>query len=334
MDTRKTSSFLMFPDGKPLETPSGFDDLTRKLEKVQLDSAAAANSSRQSPNLSYVTGAPNKLGFRTRRPVVVGETKLPRTTTDGKATDPVTFLPDLPELSTLQARQTRLARLTREAKAREEAERTYVSLGGTLIDSEGRRDTQRTALIKEELRKEEEAKRLERERRERNQAAFEARECFEARWGELSKADLTEDNELNYEDVPWPVFGGCLCHPGPDDLEDELRATPEQLKGEQSSDNAMDVDPSPTPLQTTTRIPSPYLTARAIDAFLFHPARPDLKTPRAKVLKNTLLLFHADKFTAKILSRVCEADRERVEIDAEKVTQILTAGKDDLGKRQ
>lgn len=237
-------------------------------------------------------------------------------------------LPELPELSTPEARQSRMTRLAQETKAREESERLFVSIGGTLLDAQGKRDVIRTALIRDDLKKEAERKRLERERQEKIAAVEGSWECYENKWGNLlslSPADGDARKELTYADIPWPVFGACKCHPGPADLEKELQPTPsfsEARRGRPSS-NSMQVDFEITPT------PNSFLNEKTMGAFLFHPFRPGQEISRTTTIQKSLLRWHPDKFNYRVLNRICDSDWENVKIDAARVVQILTHWKED-----
>lgn len=311
----------MFPQGKVQKHPEGFEDITNRFHNISIDSKDGKEG--KSAKFEYVHEPPNSLGFRVRRPI----TALENNTEIPSRGSSMHTLPGLPELSTPEARQARQARLIREAKAKEEAERTYVALGGTLVDSQGKRDHRRTAVIRKALAEEEERRRIEQEKLERKLAVIGARDCYETRWATLlsynQASERSEAKEtLTYDDIPWPVFGACRCHPGPADLAEELRPTPSFSEARLQFDSAMDGDDASTPTS------NPFLNPKTLGAFLFHPLFPNSEMTRRDVIHQAFLRWHPDKFNPRVLERVLEKDRESVKLDAGRVVQILADWKD------
>ncbi|RDX47454.1 hypothetical protein OH76DRAFT_1456727 [Lentinus brumalis] len=148
---------------------------------------------------------------------------------------------------------------------------------------------EREKALREETRRLERAAEEERRMRKRvkeRMREVEARELYDTRWKAfLAPASVaSEDQMLRFEDIPWPVMASAVS------LRDEQHA----------------------------RVRIEDLTAEAISSFLLpafeHDApSADPSKERKEKLRETMLRFHPDKFEGRIMKRVREKDRERVQ---------------------
>lgn len=120
----------------------------------------------------------------------------------------------------------------------------------------------------------------ERRRRKRSRerrAKQNARDDYEKHWEILLSTCETTGRSLTFRDIPWP------CH----------AAYSSSAKQTLSLDD---------------------LTADSISEFLFSSAiDPTETTQRIKTIRETLLRFHPDKFEGRVISRVFEAERAKVQ---------------------
>ncbi|KII95662.1 hypothetical protein PLICRDRAFT_99074 [Plicaturopsis crispa FD-325 SS-3] len=134
-----------------------------------------------------------------------------------------------------------------------------------------KRVKEETARIERAAEEERKARKLARESRKWD----EARETYEARWKDL----LTGDDELRFEDIPWPVVAAYSSS------------------------------------KRSARVVVDDLTPEAICAFVVPLAagssEAELKKERRDKLRETMLRFHPDKFEGRVMRRVREKDRDR-----------------------
>ena len=120
----------------------------------------------------------------------------------------------------------------------------------------------------------------ERRRRKRSRecrAKQNARDDYEARWDVLLSTDETPRQPLTFRDIPWP------CH-APYSASDDRPLSLEDL------------------------------TIESISEFLFCSAKDSTEpTQKIKTIRETLLRFHPDKFEGRVMSRVSEAERAKVQ---------------------
>ena len=130
------------------------------------------------------------------------------------------------------------------------------------------------------------------ERRRRRQlregkARQDARDDYETRWDTLLSTDDSIGQPLTFRDIPWPCHAAYSASDGQHfSLED--------------------------------------LTIDAISEFLFRSAKEPLEsTQKIKAIKETLLRFHPDKFEGRVMSRVTQAERTKVQEGIGIVVRIL-----------
>jgi hypothetical protein len=203
--------------------------------------------------------------------------------------------PNLPELSDPEARRIRVARLEREKAALEASDREYVRLGGMLKDADGRRDVIRTERIRKELKEEAERLRIEKERRAEEDRRRGIIKVYETRWSQLLRSTLPDSQELNFSDIPWPLF--------------ERINTLETVEGFSN------------------------LPAQSIADFVFSPLREGNKSPK-DLIRDAFLKWHPDKFESRVLKHVKPSDRDEVLRGARIVVDLLSKWMDvDTGKQ-
>jgi hypothetical protein len=143
---------------------------------------------------------------------------------------------------------------------------------------------------KSRTRKLERQENLERDRRRLEEGlrrAEVARQIYEQRWKDISsRRDETNQLELSFTDVPWPVLPG-------------------------SAKQGVVLDD---------------LLPEAIERFIVPPTTPgeDSQKFRKDRLRETMLRFHPDKFEARVLHFVRESDREVVNEGVGKVVRAIT----------
>jgi hypothetical protein len=144
---------------------------------------------------------------------------------------------------------------------------------------------------KSRTRKLERQENLERDRRRLEEGlrrAEVARQIYEQRWKDISlrREDVTNQSELTFADIPWPVLPG-------------------------SAKQGVVLDD---------------LLPEAIERFIVPPTTPeeDPQKFRKDRLRETMLRFHPDKFEARVLHFVRESDREVVNEGVGKVVRAIT----------
>jgi len=126
-----------------------------------------------------------------------------------------------------------------------------------------------------EAREADERRRRKRSRERRTRQT--ARDDYETRWDTLLSSGEPTGQSLAFQDIPWP------CHAAYSNS-DGHRISPDDL------------------------------TVDSISEFLFHSAtEPTDATQRIKTIRETLLRFHPDKFEGRVMNRVAEADRAKVQ---------------------
>jgi hypothetical protein len=143
-----------------------------------------------------------------------------------------------------------------------------------------------------ETRRLEKAAREEEERRRLQRAlerVEEARRAYEQSWKALLQPDAHNGPDMSFADVPWPVL-------------------PAQAG---------------TPMQLADIVPT------ALERFLIPPAPAQMDDPewlklRKDRLRETMLRFHPDKFSSRVLLRVREADQEDVKDGVGRVVRGIT----------
>lgn len=174
-----------------------------------------------------------------------------------------------------------------------------------------RQEAERAARRKREKELRAEAERMEKqaeeERRQRRSERHrrrreETKQLYTLRWRNLlSGLDGHEgpQKELTFDDIPWPIYS---TQPGP---------LPPGTKGKQ---RVVEIDVE----EFTSESISTFLLESDIDSKDAMPTK-----ERRDILRETMLRFHPDKFEGRILSMVCERDRERVREGAGRVVRAL-----------
>lgn len=261
------------------------------------------------------------------------------------------------------------ARLAREALEAQKGEEYWVSCGGVLRDSLGRRDLERTKHVREAV-----------ERREREREVARVWEEYERRWGEMvrrvwegargrrrrrvkreandgdvmDEEDGDEEEEedegyLGFYDVPWPVHIAFTSPPPP-----PTRTSPASpLRISQLSFKA----PSPQPPASSPYPPPPErilaeLTPANIRKFLLDPlsvrsppgtgglengsngksSGKDRKAPTPKErIRSSMLRWHPDKM-GPVIEKVREGEREAVVRGVHEVVRALRGLMGEVGR--
>jgi hypothetical protein len=117
----------------------------------------------------------------------------------------------------------------------------------------------------------------------------EARRTYEQRWRALLQPDASDGQDMAFTDVPWPVL----------------------------------------PARAGASIQLADIVPTALERFLVPPAPPqaddvDWLKLRKDRLRETMLRFHPDKFSSRVLRKVRDADREDVEDGVGRVVRGIT----------
>ena len=167
---------------------------------------------------------------------------------------------------------------SREALVRKRNAQAYQEQLRKMAEEEARK--KRVEQLASERARREAREADERRRRKRSREGREkqnARDDYETRWDTLLSPDETASRFLTFRDIPWP------CH--------AAYSTPD------NQDFSLD-----------------DLTTDSMSEFLFLPAKESTEsTQKIKAIRETLLRFHPDKFEGRVMSRVSEADRARVQ---------------------
>ena len=154
---------------------------------------------------------------------------------------------------------------------------------------EGARKKRAEQLASERARREtrEADERRRRKRSRERKEKQDARDDYEARWDTLQFTSTTTEQPLTFRDIPWPCY--ALYSP--------------------SDRQSFSLDD---------------LTVGSISEFLFRSSiEPAGTTQKIKKIKETLLRFHPDKFESRVISRVPEAERTKVQEGAGIVVRAL-----------
>ena len=167
---------------------------------------------------------------------------------------------------------------SRKALARKRNAEAYQEQLRKLAEEEARK--KRVEQLASERARRETREADERRRRKRSRegrAKQNARDDYETRWDTLLSPNETTDRFLTFQDIPWP------CH----------------AAYSTSDDRHFSLD---------------GLTIDSISEFLFRSAKEPTESPqKIKAIRETLLRFHPDKFEGRVMSRVSEADKARVQ---------------------
>lgn len=167
---------------------------------------------------------------------------------------------------------------SRDALARKRNAQAYQEQLRKKAEEETRRK-RAEQLVSERARQEarEADERRQRKRSRESKAKQNARDDYETRWDSLLSIDETTRKPLTFRDIPWP------CHAAYSASDDQ-------------------------------RFSLGDLTIDSISEFLFRPAKEPLEpTQKIKTIRETLLRFHPDKFEGRVMSRVSEAERAKVQ---------------------
>ena len=167
---------------------------------------------------------------------------------------------------------------SREALARRRNAQAYQEQLRKAAEEEARRkraEQHASERARREAREADERRRRKRSREGR--AKQTARDDYETRWDALLSPDEIPGHPLVFRDIPWP------CH----------------AAYSTSDDRHFSLDD---------------LTIDSISEFLFRSAKESTEsTQKIKTIRETLLRFHPDKFEGRIMSRVSEGDKARVQ---------------------
>ena len=167
---------------------------------------------------------------------------------------------------------------SREALPRKRNAQAYQEQIRKKAEEEGRK--KRAEQLASERARQEAREADERRRRKRSRerrAKQNARDDYETRWDTLLSNGETTGQPLTFRDIPWP------CH----------AAYPNSDSHNFSLDD---------------------LTVSSISEFLFRSAKePTEATQKIKVIREALLRFHPDKFEGRVMSRVSESERAKVQ---------------------
>jgi len=167
---------------------------------------------------------------------------------------------------------------SREAMARKRNAQAYQEQLRKAAEEEARKKRGEQFASERARREAREADQRRRRKRSREgKARQNARDDYETRWDTLLAPDEATDRFLTFRDIPWPCHAAYSTSDGQHfSLED--------------------------------------LTIDSISEFLFHPAKELAESAqKIKAIRETLLRFHPDKFEGRVMSRVSEEDRPRVQ---------------------
>ncbi|KAJ3540842.1 hypothetical protein NMY22_g4136 [Coprinellus aureogranulatus] len=233
-------------------------------------------------------------------------------------TDPNPWSPDPDHLASLHR-----ARLAREALEAQKGEEYWVSCGGVLRDSNGRRDLERTRKVREELALREKEKKL-----------LETWEEYERRWTSLvkrvraarkGKKKSTEDGDamdgveeeedhLTFNDIPWPISASFAPPPPP--IQDPKRLSSFSFSSTPTAPSSSPYPPPPEHILS-------QLTPDNIRSFLLETltVRGTKVTPRERI-RSSMLRWHPDKM-GRVVERV--RDEEERELVVRGVGEVVRA---------
>ena len=167
---------------------------------------------------------------------------------------------------------------SREALARKRNAQAYQEQLRKKAEEEARK--KRAEQLASERARREAREADERRRRERSRerrANQNAHDDYKTRWEKLLSTGETTGQPLTFRDIPWPCHAVYSASDGHDFSPDDL-------------------------------------TVNSISEFLFRSAKePTEATQKIKMIRETLLRFHPDKFEGRVMSRVSESERAKVQ---------------------
>jgi hypothetical protein len=167
---------------------------------------------------------------------------------------------------------------SREALARKRNAQAYQEQLEKKAEEEARKK-RAEQLASERARREtrEADERRQRKRSRERRAKENAHDDYETRWDVLLSTDETDGRPLTFRDIPWP------CH----------------LAYSNSDGHHFSLDD---------------LTVNSISGFLFRSTKePTEATQKIKMIRETLLRFHPDKFEGRVMGKVSESERAKVQ---------------------
>ena len=168
---------------------------------------------------------------------------------------------------------------SREALARKRNTQAYQEQLRKKAEEEARKRRVEQLVSERARREAREADERRRRKRSRERKVKQtARDDYETRWDTLlSTGEITGRPFLTFRDIPWPSHAAYSNSDGHHFSLDDL-------------------------------------TVDSISEFLFHSAKePTEATQKIKMIRETFLRFHPDKFEGRIMSRVSEAERPKVQ---------------------
>ncbi|KAJ8482792.1 hypothetical protein ONZ45_g14824 [Pleurotus djamor] len=124
-----------------------------------------------------------------------------------------------------------------------------------------------------------------------------AKELYESKWAALLRREGGGDEELGFEDIPWPLLA---AYP-------KAKKQKRRDAGESPAFNLQD-----------------DFTADAVAKFVLASSdASDSEKGRKEKLRDTMLRFHPDKFEGRIMARVREVDKLRVREAVGQVARLL-----------